>query len=410
MKDNEVSTTDYQTPCYIVHKERLYQNIIAFKNAFLLEWGSNFAMGYSIKTNHLPWLLQYAKAEGFFAEAVSDDEFRLALSCGFEPREIIFNGPQKGRGMLESALDGGSIVNLDNFEEIELISEYLKNETTSNQDQNSLRIGLRVNFDLEELCPGETTAGNNVSRFGFCVENGELQRAIEVLHQMGLKIQGFHMHYSTLSRSSSVFAWLAKMACEAACKYGIKEEIKFIDIGGGFWGGSVSTRYPSPEQYAKQITSILCKTFDPKQVQLIIEPGASILATAIDYRCHVISVKQIRDTRVVTTNGTFLHINPFQVKRQPSYTVCRVHENKMLCKQVVCGNTCIENDRFFQTENEFAFSVGDEIIFQAAGAYTVGLNSCFIHSPPEVYLSDKNGFQKEITCIRRRQRGLMEIC
>lgn len=400
----------YRTPCYIVHKDKFAQNIASFRDAFSSEWGSNLSIGYSIKTNHLPWLLKYAREQGFLAEAVSDDEFKLALACGFAPNEIIFNGPQKGKKNMTIALEEGGIVNLDNFEEIESISKYLENKKLSAENRNSLTIGLRVNFNLEELCPGETTAGNSVSRFGFCVENGELQKAIESLHEMGLKISGLHMHYSTITRSSSVFKCLAQKACEVACKYNIKEEIKYIDMGGGFWGGNHSDRYPSPQQYAKQITAILKETFDPRTVNLIIEPGASILATAVDYRCKVTSVKYIRDDRIITTDGTTLHINPLQAKRKPSYFTRCASEKPFSGKQIICGNTCMENDRFCETENENIFSVGDELIFRFTGAYTIGFNSCFIHTPPRVYVSSEQEGHKMLTCIRMKNSKLMMNC
>ena len=308
------------------------------------------------------------------------------------------------------ALEGGSIVNLGNFEEIENISKYLESKKLSVENRKSLQIGLRVNFNLEELCPGETTSGNSVSRFGFCIENCELQKAVESLHEMGLKISGLHMHYSTITRSNSVFKCLAQKACEVAYKYNIKEEIKYIDMGGGFWGGNHSDRYPSPQQYAKQITAILKETFDPKTVNLIIEPGTSILATEMDYHCKVTSVKYIRNVRVITTDGTTLHINPLQAKRKPNYDVRCTSEKSFSGKQIICGNTCMENDRFFETENEIIFSVGDELIFRYTGAYTIGFNSCFIHAPPRVYVSSEQDGHETLTCIRMRNSRLMMNC
>lgn len=404
----ETDRIEYQTPCYVLHKEKLKQNIADFRNAFSSTWGSNFVMAYSIKTNHLPWLLKYAGNQGFMAEAVSDDEYHFACTCGFETSKIIFNGPQKGDATLINALNKKSIVNLDGLEEIDTILRYLKSVKDA---QSELTLGLRVNFDLERVCPGETTAGQKVSRFGFCEENGELRRAVEILHKAGVKISGLHMHYSTTTRSSEVFAQLAQKACEVANKYMIAEEIKYIDIGGGFWGGTHSCNYPSPEEYAERIASQLKMTFNPQRVCLIIEPGASILATAVDYRCKVTGIKRVRDTAIVTTDGTSLHINPFQVKRMPVYMVHHILQNKLpFGTQIVCGNTCMENDRFFESDCEDSFSVGDELIFQFSGAYTMAFNNCFINVPPAVYVRDCDKGKSIYHCIRKRQCELMMSC
>ena len=38
----------------------------------------NYIIGYSYKTNALPWLISYLNDQGCFAEVVSDDEYKLA--------------------------------------------------------------------------------------------------------------------------------------------------------------------------------------------------------------------------------------------------------------------------------------------------------------------------------------------
>lgn len=394
----------YQTPCYFIHEKKLSENIAAFRDAFLREWGNNFDVGYSIKTNHFPWLIQYAYGCGLLAEAVSDDEFQLAIDCGVLPNHIILNGPQKGAATLETALRSNGIINVDHFEEIRILSELLLKIGFSCEERKNLQIGLRVNFDLEKICPGETTAGSNVSRFGFCVENGELQRAISLLHGMELQIKGFHMHYSTKTRSGAVFEALAREVCMLSQRYHLEDEISFVDMGGGFYGGRSSDSHPTPSEYAHIIVSTLKSTYTPEKVKLIIEPGASILATAVDYRCSVTSVKQVRDINIVTLDGTSLHINPFQVRRKPAYRICRTQDSGFGGRQIICGNTCMESDRFFESDDEDSLSVGDEIVFQYTGAYTMGFNSCFIHVPPAVYVLNS---QNEVICVRRRSRNLM---
>ena len=396
---------DYKTPCYVIDERRLEANLSAFLTAFSREWGKNFAMGHSIKTNHLPWLIRHSYAKGLLAEAVSDDEFKLALNCGIPPEHIILNGPEMGAQILKTAVLGKSIINIDNFEELKILDGLLDELRLVEKERENLLIGLRLNFDLEALCPGETTAGSSVSRFGFCLENGEFERAVQKIHRMGLKVRGLHLHYSTKTRSRNIFAALAHMAGVVTDRYNLEEEISYIDVGGGFFGGRPSSAYPTPSVYASVIAAELRSVFCPEKVKLIIEPGASVLATAIDYRCKVISVKTVRGVHVVTLDGTSLHINPFQVNRQPPYLIRSLEKKPLLReKQIVCGNTCMEKDRFFESTGEVPLSVGDEVIFENAGAYSMGFNSCFIHVPPAVYVLNRD---ESINCIRERIQDLM---
>ena len=157
-----------KTPCYILDIDRFEENLANIKNSFEQYWNQRLILGFSFKTNHMKELIQCAKKNGMYAETVSDDEYNLALELGYSPEKIIYNGPQKSEKQLIEALKNGSIVNLDNLDEISII-EKMKEEL----DTDSLKVGMRVNFNLEAMCPGETTAGMEASRFGFFVENGD---------------------------------------------------------------------------------------------------------------------------------------------------------------------------------------------------------------------------------------------
>ena len=83
-----------QTPYFMIDEKELKYNIVNLKNALNKHW-DNYIMGYSFKTNSLPWLIKYFKEDGFYAEVVSDDEYKLGLEVGYEQHRIIYNGPIK---------------------------------------------------------------------------------------------------------------------------------------------------------------------------------------------------------------------------------------------------------------------------------------------------------------------------
>ena len=78
-------------------------------------------------------------------------------------------------------------------------SLYSGYETTSARAK--IKVGLRINFDLESYCPNETIPGKEPGRFGFNIENGDLQKAISLLSSIpNVSIVGLHGHHSTRTK------------------------------------------------------------------------------------------------------------------------------------------------------------------------------------------------------------------
>ena len=376
---------DYKTPCYVIDLERFRKNCMEIKRPFEEMWESRVEFGYSVKTNHDRNLMRYAAEQlGWYIETVSPAEYEDACAVTV-PGRIIFNGPCKG-GYLKKAYEAGSMINLDHLSEVEELcgGAYGKD--------GGAEIGIRLNFDLESLCPGETTAGDSVSRFGICYENGDFAKAVGMLRAAGIEPAGIHLHTSTKSRSARVFRMLARKAAEVIREFDLK--ISYVDMGGGFFGGQKVAGKPEMKEYAQCICDELRQAVSPQETRLILEPGASVLATSVLYLSRVINVREIRGTEVVTLDGTLLHINPFFNDRVPPYRLYRNEETAVRArrkKQIVCGSTCMENDRFLERAEAEALCEGDLFEFHAAGAYTMALNSQFILRAPEVYVRNEEG-------------------
>lgn len=381
------------TPCYTVHLNTFEKNCFDIMNAFEAQWHGNVEYGYSVKTNHDAGLMRYAYEKlGWYIETVSPDEYRYAQKLGFDARNIIFNGPCK-KDILKRALAEGAYVNLDNLAEVEeLCAAYSENPDFMKQEVLTSRIGLRVNFNLEVVCPGETTAQKEVSRFGICCENGDFAQAVSMMRTAGIEPCGLHMHTSTKTRSAKVFRALAAQAVKLVNENDLR--LKFVDMGGGYFGGQTIPGKPTMEQYAKAVTSELEGTLSPKDTVLILEPGASVIASSVTYEASVLSVRDIRGVKVVTLDGTLLHVNPFMAHRNQPYILLNVKDEELESrnkaeKQILCGCTCMENDRFAQIDNAPEFRPGDILSFKFAGAYTMAFNSDFIIEPAQVrYVQD----------------------
>ena len=97
----------YQTPYFVIDENQLTKDFQMLKSSLETSWG-NYRIGYSFKTNSLPWLVTFLKAGGVMAEVVSDDEYSLAGALGFSDSEIVYNGPVKKRPSFELNQNCGS--------------------------------------------------------------------------------------------------------------------------------------------------------------------------------------------------------------------------------------------------------------------------------------------------------------
>ena len=372
---------NYQTPCYIIDKNKFDTLLQEYYDIYIRLWSDKLILGYSVKTNHFPWLIRYAEKKGWYAEVVSYDELQFVKKIGFPDSRIIFNGPQKNSTVLDM-LKTDCIINVDNLQELEAI--------VSSGYKRSL--GLRVNFDLEQLCPGETTCGAQYTpRFGICLENGDFEQALNLLKKKDLSLSGLHLHTSTVSRSLKVYDAICNAAIAITKRFNL--ELAYIDIGGGFWGGNYFPNKPTPSEYAKTITDTLKTYFDPQSTTLILEPGAGILATAIDYLTSVVNIREIRGQKIVTMDGTSLHINSFMKPYQNSPCTIINGGNALNENIEVVGNTCMELDRFYPRDLNCDLTMNSKLLFHCAGAYTMTHNSTFINTLPNVYVNDNGHFE-----------------
>ena len=149
-----------KTPYYIIDLKKLEKNLSDLRQSFTALW-PNFVVGYSFKTNNLPWIACWMRSQQVLAEVVSTPEYELAKYVGYEDGQVIINGPCKGYETMDKILRAGGVVNLDNFQEIVYIQDH------QSDYPNEIKVGLRINFDLETDCPGETIPGKEPGRFGF---------------------------------------------------------------------------------------------------------------------------------------------------------------------------------------------------------------------------------------------------
>lgn len=375
------------TPYFEIDKEILQNDFNKLTTALKLSW-NNYQIGYSFKTNSLPWLVEFYKKQGVFAEVVSQDEYSLARYLGFLNNEIIYNGPYKCKESFTNVILAGGIVNMDST--LELL--WLK-ELSEMYPDKVLHIGIRVNFNLEAMCPGETTMGEESGRFGYSYEDGRFETVLrEVQALPNVILEGLHLHSSSKSRSVAIFRSIAKMACRLKKEFNLS--LSYVDLGGGYCGGLKGR--PEFPDYFPAIAEELSKEFTQNDTKLIVEPGISLLSKATTFVTSIIDVRDIRGSRYLISDGSRFNIDATMIKTSYLYhtNLRKDVEHKTMKHQTITGYTCMECDRLFEMEDLPELTIGDQIIYENVGGYTMSLNPLFIQYFPDVYVKENSEYIK----------------
>jgi diaminopimelate decarboxylase len=404
------------TPYFVINEPILQHYYDMLTDSLQASWG-NYLVGYSFKTNSLPWLVSFVKKNGAYAEVVSEDEYSLAKYLGFTDAEIVYNGPYKGEESFRNVLLAGGYVNLDSKRELSWLTSLV-----NSYPDTTFKIGLRANFNLEKMCPGETTMGETSGRFGFCYETGKFADAVKFVRQFpNVEIAGLHLHSSSKSRSVKIFQSIAKMACQLQREFDF--DLKYVDLGGGYCGGMEGR--PEYPDYFPVVAEELSQSFTPEKTKIIVEPGISLISKCTTFVTSVFDTRDIKGTRYVMTDGSRFNIDPTMIKTSHLFHVERcgaqipptdckaadtsdaVHHNgsatgnsisSALDRQIISGFTCMEVDRLFTYENQPELVPGDRIIYENVGGYTMSLNPLFIQYFPAVYVQNGN----ELRMVRKK--------
>lgn len=394
----------FGSPFFLLDVNRLRNNYKKIDMAFRSRY-SNFIIGYSYKTNYLPFLCKEMGKLGAYAEVVSRLEYDLAIKIGVEPKKIIFNGPLKKYEDIETALENESILNIDSLYEI----DFVKNYCLKNQYKN-VKVGLRVNFDISNDEKNVLQEGYEVSRFGLCVKNGNFHHAIELLNKVNnVHIVGLHGHFSTKERKTETYSTITKGLCNLAKEY-IGDSIEYIDVGGGIYGelpASFNMQAPSFDDYAAAICSVMNAEFRDweRKPCLILEPGISMVANAFSFIAKVVEIKKVQEWYFVLADGSVHNIKPTMHKRNlPMQIVKKGSDEKPIAAYNIVGYTCMEKDYLAHDVVGELPSKDDYFIFENVGAYTIVFNPPFIKERPAIVAFDGNEY-----FIVRKQESLKEF-
>ena len=267
-------------------------------------------LSYSMKANYNPHLLPILKSSKVMLTTVSGGEVQLALGTGFEPSTIIYNGNGKTDESIQMAVESGVLLNVDSLFDLEIILQYAK------QLKKIANVLIRVNPILGDAnVHAYNTTASKTSKFGTCIDDlDDLFRLIEENHDKYIRLFGFHCHLgSTISNTDVIVECVEKMVQLFDTKR--FPHLKFLNIGGGLnidykryakrTSSNQSEEFPTIPTIVEFIQAIKqpLQTL-PSSIELIVEPGRSLIANACLLVTRVLGQKQTGSIRQLVVDAS----------------------------------------------------------------------------------------------------------
>ncbi len=368
----EKLTQKHGTPIYIVSKQKLIDNYQLLDNNL-----PAVDLFYAVKANPHDEILKTLNSIGAGFDVASKGEILAAIQAGANTKDdLIFADTVKDPKQIAFAHNIGlDDFTYDNKSEIYQIAKHAPGS----------------NVHLRIVVSNEGSVAHLSQKFGAMPEDA-IPLLLEARDQ-GLRPRGISFHVG--SQCLEVERYLealdtTKSIFEQAKKSGICLEM--IDIGGGFPVKYIDENI-NLETMCKSIDDHYRKLFD-KSVELVAEPGRSIVGDAIILVTKVISESVREGTNWLYfddgTYGSFMEVLLYQMKFP-----MKANTSAEARSYILAGPTCDSIDVFSRDERGAIcevtlpeMHVDDLLIVGSMGAYTYAESTRFngFDPPKFVYI------------------------
>ena len=359
----------FATPLYVYSRQRLEANYRRVADAFV-PLGAR--VRYSVKANSSGAILRLLRdwASGF--DVVSSGELYRTLRAGADPKTIVFAGVGKTDAELNFAVESGvGWINVESSEEIEAL------DAIANAKGARPRAALRLNPVVEADTHPHIATGGARSKFGIDLDEAErlLAEATRFPH---VDLAGLHVHVGSQLASPEA-------TVEAVCKALVlidRYRLRMLDIGGGFpvnYGAdeNSTTLTPDPSVFAQALAPMLRH----RDLELLIEPGRSIVADVGLLLTRVLNVKQREGRQMVVVDAGMTElIRPALYGAYHPIVPLDMQQADPVATDVA-GPVCESADAFARDRPLPPLKRGDLLAITHAGAYGMSMASNYNSRP-----------------------------
>jgi diaminopimelate decarboxylase len=257
----------------IIDFDSLGATINALRGAF----PSHFTHAFAAKANSMPSVLSFMCGAGMGCEVASPSEFAAAIQAGFAPTNIVFDSPAKTNPELRRALAVGTVLIVDNFQELARVDGLLSHSPTASV------IGIRINPQVGAGNIAATSTASSSSKFGIALRDSGSREALIAAYVARPWLKALHVHVGSqgcpleLAAEGIRAVMDLALSIDDACGH---HRIDTIDIGGGLpVNFSDETITPTFKEYAAVLRNRVPELFDGTR-RVFTEFGRSVIAKA----------------------------------------------------------------------------------------------------------------------------------
>lgn len=379
------------SPLYIIESQVLRERAGKFRETFGKHL-PDIKVYYAVKSNNHPEIMKHLADAGLGIDVSSGIELNLALNTS--ATDIVFSGPGKLENELNMAVDNANRVTvlIDSF------SELARLEKIAASKNKAIRAGIRLTTDERGLW----------RKFGIPLS--ELAHLFDQAdHCPHIDLRGLQFHTSWNMNAANQVGFIKRIAAELQnWPESRRKQIKFIDIGGGYWppqgewlqpsgtsegrlmqaldeASAIPTTHhclpASPlEHFAEEIGRVVHEEIFPlTNCRICFEPGRWICNDAMHILIQVADRKA--DDIVITDAGTnTIGWERFETDYFPVINLNRpgLNEHPMY----ILGSLCTPHDVWGYGYFGEGIEPGDYLMIPTQGAYTYSLRQNFIKPLP----------------------------
>jgi ornithine decarboxylase len=390
--ENYVNSTSDIEPFYVADMKKVRSQYARWTHCL-----PRFTPFYAVKCNNNDAILRTLMSLGCSFDCASMEEIKTVLDMGVPAQNIIYANPCKSPIHLKYAASVGvNRMTFDNADELIKVKQYCP----------SAELVIRIQVDDSK----------SICQFGvkFGVRHGNTKPLLALAAKLNLKVIGVSFHVGSGCTDASAYNDAIKRVkgvFEEAKEFGFN--FNFLDIGGGFPGLSVLQNGAKIE--FEEIASVVNKSMeeyfsDQKDLILIAEPGRYFAQTSFTLVTHITSRRTVEHQdgesfMYYINDGVYGSFNclifdhadlpqlHYLVKNEENiYNHFHSQDFNQLHTCSVWGPTCDSMDCLSKSIKLPQLNVGDWLIFDNMGAYTLVAASRFngMNLAKVLYLESEN--------------------
>lgn len=376
----------FGTPTFIYDEQHLRETCREAVAAF----GADRVI-YATKAFINTAVVQLMNEEGLLLDVATGGELFVALNAGVPARRCVMHGNNKSEVELRTAMTAGlRHIVIDSFDEIERI------ERLHAEGLPAPRVQLRITPGLHVETHAYVSTGQDDSKFGFNLNNGDAHRAVErARSSQAMDLVGIHCHIGSNVVTVANFEDAWRVMVELFVPLALPE----ITLGGGLGVAyTAEDTAPTMQQWAdvlKRATSAL-----PEGIAVYVEPGRSIIAAAAITVYSVGTVKPIDGIRTYVSVDGGMSDNPRPMMYDSVYeafdpqrvTAPRTARARIVGKHCESGDILILDAPIAED-----VKVGDLLATPVTGAYGYTMASNYNKVPRPAIVFVANGVARLVT-------------